>query len=745
MSDETHYDYPQVLGPLRVEPVIPEELKGQRVRVCILMGPTGAGKSAFIEALAPKQGLSISKDTIDSVTQNIVCYNVVNLHDGGNPVVLMDTPGLLDLHMSESRVISMISSELDALRTNSSSVEMAVITLCYFHAIDVARMGRTKRSAVEFLKGFAQTFRANNVNIVTTMWNKLWNEKLATDAEQRFNTLQVEIYKMQHMGNVHAVSRVSLHSMSHWTSLTLPWHPRSPSSTRVDMDGTIQPGSKRQVFLSNDHLVLQGLMSRIQDAQLALELLPITEAKEEDFIPLYNLTCDLYQFDENAYRLLLPKAPCPPTFTPPKMSLIEVSLHKLSGRETKFFEHLASFMKRGTLVNEVGTAKARDSQSQVVDSAPQLTQAGAPVDPDSDPDLADTIAKLQYLAVIGDISVEPVTTDLDIPRSSQVVEALQAKSQDLQITRDQLASFTQTVVAYHVVNVLHSGCPIYLLDTPGFEDSLKSEMEIMSMIPAWMEQNGRLASSQQRTVEMLKGLLTATHDFDSVAVITTMWDMLDSEERRNRADSTFTRLSSDIFNRGRYQSLHEYKGVNTWNLGPATSQKSAFDVIGFTTAPHLYQELYQRIEIAVQEKQIIEDNLSHPEAKTNLDFQSILDIRLRKNVQLLDKFIEQFIEYGDPPAQFADDHQRLCGLVLSVRPELLDRLSPSSVTSSDNTTPAAAGDQTNGTPQSEVREPGLVWQDMIQIVDYQRPYITGIRRILGATLDRFKRQPGVKR
>src|SRR4051794_22630819 len=82
------------------------------------------------------------------------------------------------------------------IKTNrSASIEMAVISLCYFHAIDVERMGRAKRSAIGFLKGFTQTFKANNVNIVTTMWNRLQNEKI-TDAEQRCNALQVEIYKV---------------------------------------------------------------------------------------------------------------------------------------------------------------------------------------------------------------------------------------------------------------------------------------------------------------------------------------------------------------------------------------------------------------------------------------------------------------------------------------------------------------------------------------------------------------------
>lgn len=102
-----------------------------------LMGPTGAGKSAvcyhhslgdlftdliilfwfqFIESLAAHQGLKISGNSIDGVTQNVVCYKVINLQDSDYPVVLMDTPGLLDPQISERKIMTMISNALDDLR-----------------------------------------------------------------------------------------------------------------------------------------------------------------------------------------------------------------------------------------------------------------------------------------------------------------------------------------------------------------------------------------------------------------------------------------------------------------------------------------------------------------------------------------------------------------------------------------------------------------------------------------------------
>ena len=66
------------------------------------------------------------------------------------------------------------------------------------------------------------------------------------------------------------------------------------------------------------------------------------------------------------------------------------------------------------------------------------------------------------------------------------IEALAGESQQLSISKDQLAGYTQAVNAYKIVNVTHHGAPLYLLDTPGFSDSTMSEVEITDMVRKWM-------------------------------------------------------------------------------------------------------------------------------------------------------------------------------------------------------------------------------------------------------------------
>ena len=69
------------------------------------------------------------------------------------------------------------------------------------------------------------------------------------------------------------------------------------------------------------------------------------------------------------------------------------------------------------------------------------------------------------------------------------IEALAGESQQLSISKNQLAGYTQTVNAYRVVNVTLYEFPVYLVDTPGFSDLKISEFEIMGMVRRWLKDN----------------------------------------------------------------------------------------------------------------------------------------------------------------------------------------------------------------------------------------------------------------
>ncbi|PPR07916.1 hypothetical protein CVT24_000654 [Panaeolus cyanescens] len=91
------------------------------VFVILLVGPTGSGKSSFIEALADNKSLGISKDQLEGFTQNVTAYHVENMMvkwrqgrgrwtQPDSPVCFLDTPGFSDTKISEMEVMDQLST-----------------------------------------------------------------------------------------------------------------------------------------------------------------------------------------------------------------------------------------------------------------------------------------------------------------------------------------------------------------------------------------------------------------------------------------------------------------------------------------------------------------------------------------------------------------------------------------------------------------------------------------------------------
>ncbi|KAF9031048.1 hypothetical protein BJ165DRAFT_1411261 [Panaeolus papilionaceus] len=297
--------------------------------------------------------------------------------------------------------------------------------------------------------------------------------------------------------------------------------------------------------------------------------------------------------------------------------------------------------------------------------------------------------ELNNLEVTGDISVKPVTK---IPGGKVVyiimgptgagkstfIEALAGGSQNLAISSDQLAGFTQHVTAYKLVNVVrrYTGRVIYLVDTPGFSDDKISEIEVMDMLGDWLEQNWgeyptnfvlvlqltRLPGSRRRTIKMLKESLGETTG--SVTVTTTMWDTLHSERTRSRAEKTFEQLKDQVFKEffGRETNLLRFMGTRTSALQVmdiALGDYNPLFDISANSSTHLYCDLHERIEGAFQKKVIIELDLAHSDTQTNKELKAILEQDQKANDEMLAKFISQLVQFGEPPCDFREGAQAL--------------------------------------------------------------------------------------
>ncbi|KAF9038008.1 hypothetical protein BJ165DRAFT_1597079 [Panaeolus papilionaceus] len=195
------YYYLSINGPLSVETIAPgERLEENHLLAFVLIGPTGAGKSSFVESIVPDQNLLISKDTLESVTQNVVCYRIKNLSYGKDfSYVLLDTPGFLDPELSESRIIRMITDALDNLRKSAAIV---VVIILYFQPITDIRISRSKEDSVNLLRAFSESFKASNIDVITSMWNTLATTAQIEDANIRFESLRDRIFNNSEKLNI---------------------------------------------------------------------------------------------------------------------------------------------------------------------------------------------------------------------------------------------------------------------------------------------------------------------------------------------------------------------------------------------------------------------------------------------------------------------------------------------------------------------------------------------------------------
>ncbi|KAF9042488.1 hypothetical protein BJ165DRAFT_1487371 [Panaeolus papilionaceus] len=162
-------------------------------------GPTGAGKSSFIEALAGRT-LGISKDQLDGYTQTIAGYELVNARNQySGPVYIIDTPGFSDSKISELEIIEMIKRWM---KNHSIRYIDQVLYLC---PVTDVRLPGSKRRVMEMLKSLTRAGRQLNgeggydnegaVTLITTMWDMVWNDRVKERADQNYIQLKEQFWK----------------------------------------------------------------------------------------------------------------------------------------------------------------------------------------------------------------------------------------------------------------------------------------------------------------------------------------------------------------------------------------------------------------------------------------------------------------------------------------------------------------------------------------------------------------------
>ncbi|KAF9033865.1 hypothetical protein BJ165DRAFT_1598696 [Panaeolus papilionaceus] len=317
------------------------------------------------------------------------------------------------------------------------------------------------------------------------------------------------------------------------------------------------------------------------------------------------------------------------------------------------------------------------------------------------------------LKITGDISVESVTQKLPDDAfvytllgptgagKSCLIQALAGGSQDLGISKNQLAGVTQTAAAYRLVNVLFQDegrdIPIFLVDTPGFSDPKISHLGIFAAKNKFQRKikketrvkvlfltpvtNTRVPGTKRRTIEMLTAMYEPSKYSFPLTIVTTMWNTLYTERSHQRAEENYAQLRDDIWKAwlsiliSRITQLTNFEqgfsdmGVTTVRF--TNTRESALAILDtgpwendlFVNAVAggalLFCDLRERIENALQQKEIIASDLTHPEAQTNLELRAIHTKNHRDNEKTLKKFVKEFLVWRSPPVGYEDAHYHL--------------------------------------------------------------------------------------
>ncbi|KAF9044038.1 hypothetical protein BJ165DRAFT_179400 [Panaeolus papilionaceus] len=180
------YKVLEVTGPVSVDKV-QQKRKSNGFNV-LLMGPTGAGKSSFIEALGLNSAEKISSGRLEGFTQSVSTYRLNNIKFNGHPVYLVDSPGFADTKISEMTIVTMLQKWIrdGGLYFNC---------ILYLTPINCVRLPGSQRRVLETFKQLTGISTSGQITITTTMWDMIHGEQAMMRAECTFQQLENDIWK----------------------------------------------------------------------------------------------------------------------------------------------------------------------------------------------------------------------------------------------------------------------------------------------------------------------------------------------------------------------------------------------------------------------------------------------------------------------------------------------------------------------------------------------------------------------
>ncbi|KAG8756679.1 hypothetical protein FRC14_002835 [Serendipita sp. 396] len=136
-------------------------------RTIIVMGPTGVGKTTFINCLAGRDGPGVGHG-IESCTAKVELIRVEQAIHGRN-ITFVDTPGLDDTYKADIEILADIAAFLVKVYKKNVKID----TILYLHRISDIRMSGSLLKNLKIFVSLCGIQSMPNVTIVTTMWHRV--------------------------------------------------------------------------------------------------------------------------------------------------------------------------------------------------------------------------------------------------------------------------------------------------------------------------------------------------------------------------------------------------------------------------------------------------------------------------------------------------------------------------------------------------------------------------------------------
>ncbi|KAG6814071.1 hypothetical protein H0H92_003118 [Tricholoma furcatifolium] len=136
--------------------------------IIALVGPTGSGKSNFINVATETSSVTVGDD-LTSCTQHVETVNYPHPDGSGRNIIFVDTPGFDDTEKTDFQVLEQIANWMKETYQD----QVTLTGLLFFHRITDVRMRGTPLRNLTMFEALCGKDALRNVVLTTTLWDEV--------------------------------------------------------------------------------------------------------------------------------------------------------------------------------------------------------------------------------------------------------------------------------------------------------------------------------------------------------------------------------------------------------------------------------------------------------------------------------------------------------------------------------------------------------------------------------------------